>query len=237
LWKKIFEAANGKDGLSQAIETIPDVVITDVMMPEMDGMEMCIKIREDERTSHIPIIMLTAKADRQSKLAGLEMGADDYIIKPFDANELQSKVKNLIVRQHKMRERFNRVFFMDKEEIEVKNADRRFIQKSQEIINAEISNPNFDIDRFSQLLGISRMQLYRKLKGLANQSPSEFIRNLRLKYSLLLLDGGYENITQISLHVGFNSPSYYSMCFRKLYGISPKEYATGKKANPADEVK
>jgi signal transduction histidine kinase/DNA-binding response OmpR family regulator len=234
---QIHEAENGKQGISQAIKTIPDVVITDVMMPEMDGMEMCRNMREDERTSHIPIIMLTAKADRQSKLAGLEMGADDYIIKPFDANELHSKVKNLIVRQNKMRERFNRAFFMNKEEIEVKNADRRFIQKAQEILNAEISNPNFDIDRFSQRLGISRMQLYRKLKGLANQSPSEFIRNLRLKYSIFLLDEGYENITQIALHVGFNSPSYYSMCFRKLYGISPKEYTTGKKANPADEVK
>jgi len=207
-------------------------VITDVMMPKMDGMKMCSTLGNDERTSHIPVIMLTAKADRESKMEGLEAGVDDYIIKPFDANELQVKVKNLIERRNRMHKRFNRTFFIDEKKLDLKSADQRFMEKAEDIIRNHLSNPNFDLDTFSQLLGISRMQLYRKLQGLADQTPSEFIRNLKIKHSLILLDEGYDNISQIALHVGFNSPSYYSMCFRKLYGVSPREYVTRKKDNP-----
>ena len=226
---QIQEAENGKEGIAKATECIPDLVITDLMMPEMDGMEMCSRLKDDERTSHIPIIMLTAKADRESKLEGLETGADDYIIKPFDSNELQVRIKNLIMQRKKLQEQFNRNFFIDDRITELKSADERFLEKAKDIIENHISDPDFNIDSFSQHLGISRMQLYRKLQGMANQSPGEFIQKLRLKHSLILLSKGFDNIAQIAYQVGFSDSSYYARCFRKLYGVSPSEYANGQR--------
>jgi CheY-like chemotaxis protein/AraC-like DNA-binding protein len=228
---QVREAANGKVGFKKATECIPDLVISDLMMPEMDGMEMCRRLREDERTSHIPVIMLTARADRDSKLNGLETGADDYIIKPFDAAELQIRIKNLIAQRKKLQERFHRNYFIDDRITGLEDADERFLRKAKDIIDNHISDPGFNTESFSRYLGLSRSQLYRKLQGLADQSPGEFIRKLRLKHSLVLLDKGFDNIAQIAYQVGFSDPSYYARCFRKLYGVSPSEYAGGQR-NP-----
>jgi len=225
----ILEAENGREGLTHATESIPDLVITDLMMPQMDGMMMCNIIKNDERTSHIPVIMLTAKADRDSKLEGLDTGADDYIIKPFDAKELQVRVRNLIAQRKKLREKFSRDFFISDKKPEMTSADDRFIQKVKDIIEDHLTDTNFTIETFSQLVGMSSSQLYRKLQGIANLSPSKFIRNLRLKKSVFLLKEGYDNVAQIAYEVGFNDHSYYSKCFRELYGLTPSEYATGSK--------
>lgn len=228
----IIESGNGNDGFNRAIETIPDLIISDIMMPEMDGIEMCAKLKDDIRTSHIPIVLLTAKAGRDSKLEGLETGADDYIIKPFDAEELKIRVKNLIIQRKKLREKFHRDFFINEKIPQLTNADERFVQKAKTVIENHMTNPDFNTNSFSQRLGISRMQLYRKLRGFADQSPSEFIRNIRLKHSVILLKEGNDNITQIAYHVGFNDPTYYSTCFRELYGVPPSEYLAGNKDNP-----
>jgi YesN/AraC family two-component response regulator len=198
------------------------------MMPEMDGIEMCSRLKKDERTSHIPIIMLTAKADKQSKLEGLVTGADDYIIKPFDSNELQIRIRNLIAQRKRLQEQFNRNFFIDGRTTELGSADERFLEKAKDILDKHLSDPDFRVESLSRHLGISRMQLYRKLQGLANQSPGEFIQKLRLKHSLILLNDGYDNIAQIAYQVGFSDPSYYARCFRKLYGESPSEYTKGQ---------
>jgi YesN/AraC family two-component response regulator len=199
------------------------------MMPEMDGIEMCMTLKNDERTSHIPIILLTAKADKESKLEGLDTGVDDYIVKPFDSKELQIRINNLIKQRKRLQEQFNRNFFIDDRITELKSADVRFLEKAKDILDKHLSDPGFSVESLSRYLGLSRSQLYRKLEGMANQSPSEFIRKLRLKHSLILLDKGFDNIAQIAYQVGFSDPSYYAQCFRKLYGVSPSEYAKGQK--------
>jgi YesN/AraC family two-component response regulator len=199
------------------------------MMPEMDGMEMCRMLREDERTSHIPIIMLTARADRNSKLKGLQTGADNYLIKPFDSEELLIRIRNLIRQRKRLQDQFNRNYFMDERITGLPGADERFIVKAKDIIEKHLSDPEFHTEEFSLQMGMSRMQLYRKFKGLADQSPNEFIQKLRLKHSRILLDKGADNIAQIAYQVGFSDPSYFARSFRKLYGKSPSEYISGQR--------
>jgi YesN/AraC family two-component response regulator len=222
---QILEAENGLEGLNRAIEEIPDLVITDLMMPEMDGLEMCKRLKADEKTSHIPVIILTARAERASKLQGLESHADDYIIKPFDQEELKARVRNLIEQRRLLREKFKYDFFIKERGLDLKSTDERFIQKAIETVKSNLDDPDLNVNILSEKLGVSSTQLYRKIHGLTNQSPSEFIRNLRLQHSTLLLKKSYDNIAQIAYQVGFSNHSYFSKCFRELYGISPVEYA------------
>ncbi|KPL09260.1 MAG: hypothetical protein AMS26_23075, partial [Bacteroides sp. SM23_62] len=221
---QILEAENGLEGLDSAIEEIPDLVITDLMMPEMDGLEMCKRLKTDERTSHIPVIILTARADRASKLEGLESYADDYIIKPFDQEELKARARNLIEQRRLLREKFKYDFFIKERGLDLKSTDERFIQKAIETVESHLDDLDFNVKALSEKLGVGSMQLYRKIHGVTDQTPSEFIRNLRLQHSVLLLNKRYDNIAQIAYQVGFSSHSYYAKCFRELYGISPVEY-------------
>jgi signal transduction histidine kinase/DNA-binding response OmpR family regulator len=221
---EILEAENGKEGMDLARAYIPDLVISDLMMSEMDGMEMFRRLREDERTSHIPLIMLTSRADRESKLEGLLTGADEYITKPFDSEEVRIRIRNLIRQRERMQEQFNRAYFLENKNIRLQSADERFLAKAKDILEEHLSDPDFNVEKFSYQLGISRMQLHRKCKGLANQSPGEFIQKLRLKHSCILLNVGVDNIAQIAYQVGFSDPAYYARCFRRLYGLSPSEY-------------
>jgi signal transduction histidine kinase/DNA-binding response OmpR family regulator/ligand-binding sensor domain-containing protein len=222
---QILEAENGLEGLDRAIEEIPDLVITDLMMPEMDGLEMCKRLKADERTSHIPVIILTARAERASKLEGLESHVDDYIIKPFDQEELKTRARNLIEQRRLLREKFKYAFFLKERGLDLKSTDERFIKKAIDTVKSHLDDPDLNVNILSEKLGVSNTQLYRKIHGLTNQSPSEFIRNLRLQHSALLLNKNYDNIAQIAYQVGFSNHSYFSKCFRELYGISPVEYA------------
>lgn len=224
---QIHEAKNGSDGLNKIIEIIPDLVITDLMMPEMDGLEMCKRVKKDERTSHIPMIMVTAKADKESRIEGLETGVDGYLVKPFDADELKIRVRNMIEQQKRTREKLYKEFVFGDGYSEVKSAEERFLQKTIEHIRTHISDPGFNVRNLSRIMDISEMQLYRKLKGATNMSPGELIRNTRLKSSLVLLKQDYDNISQVAYQVGFSDHSYFSKCFRKLYGMTPKAYAEG----------
>ena len=230
---QLHEAGNGKTGLKIATDIIPDLVITDLMMPEMDGMEMCQKIKEDERTNHIPVIMLTAKADQQSKLKGLQTGADNYLIKPFDAEELKVRVKNLIDQRNKLREKFSSAFFAFNVQSDFRSADDQFLQKAAEIFNDHISDDQFTVEMFCSSLGMSNSQVNRKLQAITGLTPSLFIRNLRLRQSLVLLEKGYDNIARIAFEVGFSDHSYFSKCFREFYGTSPTEYKFGSHSDPA----
>jgi signal transduction histidine kinase/DNA-binding response OmpR family regulator/ligand-binding sensor domain-containing protein len=224
---QIFEASNGAEGLEKARVIIPELVITDLIMPLMDGMEMCRSLKQDERTSHIPVIMLTAKADQETKLESLETGADDYLVKPFDSSELIIRVKNLIEQRNRLRKKFSREFFLKDPFKEVKNTDESFLEKVSEIIKDHLADADFSVESFSRLAGMSSSQLYRKLNAIAGLSPSQFIRNLRLKHSLVLLRNENGNIAQIAYKVGFNDHAYFSKCFRELYGITPSEYVAG----------
>jgi signal transduction histidine kinase/DNA-binding response OmpR family regulator len=221
----VQEADNGKTGLEKALELLPDLVITDIRMPEMDGIELCRRLKEDERTSHIPVIMLTAKSSVESKLEGLEKGADDYLTKPFNIKELKLRVRNLISQMQKFRERYRKEFLLEPSAISVESADVKFLNRTREIIEEQLSDPEFSVEELGRSMAMSRMQLFRKIKSLTDQSPSEYIRTIRLKRAAQLIRSDYGNLAEITYEVGFNHPSYFAKCFRDLYGVAPSEYS------------
>ena len=184
---KVIEAANGNEGIKKAEEVIPDLIISDVMMPEMDGYRFCEHIKTKELTSHIPVILLTAKADRESKLTGLETGADDYLSKPFDADELKLIVRNRIEERRKMRERFSREITLEPKQISITSFDEKFLTKVLGIIEEHMDDELFSIDELSREASYSNMHFYRKIKALAGQTPSQFLRTIRLKRAAELL--------------------------------------------------
>jgi YesN/AraC family two-component response regulator len=222
---QIMEAENGKEGVKKASEIIPDLIVSDLMMPEMDGYMLCDKIKNKELTSHIPIILLTAKADRESKLTGLETGADDYLSKPFDADELKLIVRNRIEARNKMKERFSREITLEPREISITSFDEKFLQKVLSIIEAHMDDENFSIEQLSREVGYSNMHLYRKIKALAGQTPSQFLRTIRLKRAAALLSKESDNVTQIAYSVGFNSLSYFNKCFKEQFGVTPGKFS------------
>jgi CheY-like chemotaxis protein len=219
-------ASNGKEGLEKAYEIIPDLIISDVKMPGMDGIELCRTIKTDERTSHIPVILLTARSSIENKIEGLETGADDYITKPFQIAELMIRVNNLIEQREKLRKRFRQEIVLEPKEIAVTSADEKFLNRILGILEEHCGDENFSVDEFAKETGLSRMQLHRKLQALTDQSASEFIRNFRLKRAVKLLSGNLGNISEIAYEVGFSNPSYFAECFKNLFGFSPSEYHT-----------
>ncbi|MDQ4139563.1 MAG: ATP-binding protein [Bacteroidota bacterium] len=218
----VLEAKNGQEGLQLALEHIPDLVISDLMMPKMDGLELCTQLKALECTSHIPLILLTAKSTIENKLTGLEIGADEYITKPFHAKELVVRVKNLIEGRRKLREKYSRESNLLP--AGTSSVDEKFFQKALSIIEANVSNPEFDVEVFSKEIGMSRMQLHRKLTALTNQSPGEFIRTFRLKRAAQLLDKNCGNISEIAFSLGFSSLTYFTKCFKEQYGQTPSDY-------------
>jgi signal transduction histidine kinase/DNA-binding response OmpR family regulator len=220
----IQEAIDGIAGLKRATETIPDLIITDLMMPRMDGVELCERLKNDESTSHIPIIMLTAKVTLEDKITGFLTGADDYISKPFHMAELKARVSNLIEQRKKLRERFGREVTLKPGEISITPLDEQFLNRAIEVIEKNMDDEAFGLTEFREKMNITRSTLFRKLQALTNMSPTEFIRNIRLKRAADLLTKGFGNVTQVSLEVGFNNLSYFNRSFKKLYGVSPLEY-------------
>lgn len=221
----LLEADEGEKALKIAIENIPDIIISDVMMPKMDGFELTEALKQNEATSFIPIILLTAKTSDESKLKGLQIEADDYLTKPFNHDILKTKVQQLIEVRHKLRERYSKELILKPTDITITSADEKFIERLQNVLDQELSNPNFSIDDFSKTVGMSRMQLHRKLKSLLGVSASEFLRNERLKAASILLKKGNINISEIAYSVGFNDVSYFSKSFKDLFGKTPSEYA------------
>ncbi len=221
----IIEASNGKEGVEKAKEVVPDLIISDVMMPEMDGYKLCELIKTNEFTSHIPVILLTAKADQQSRLTGLEYRADDYLLKPFDGDELRLIVRNHIEQKQKMREKFSREITLEPAQISVSSLDEKFLQKVLALIEAHMEDDSFSIEDFSQEAGYSRMQFYRKIKALAGQGPSQFVRTIRLKRAAQLLSQKSDNVTQIAYSVGFRSLAYFNKCFKEQFGLTPGQYS------------
>ena len=217
-------AENGKRGVEIAKKIIPDIIISDLMMPEMDGIELSEEIRKDEKTSHIPIIILTAKSDRETKLTGLETGADDFLTKPFDNKELSMRVNNLISQRKLLQEKYAKKITLSPTEVDLKSPDELFIQKALQIVNNNLSNSEFTVEQFQKEMGMSRMQLHRKLKSLTNFSASEFIRDLRLQRASSLLAINGINITEVAYSCGFNSTSYFTRCFKEKFGVIPSKH-------------
>jgi signal transduction histidine kinase/DNA-binding response OmpR family regulator/ligand-binding sensor domain-containing protein len=224
----IIEAIDGVAGLKKATELIPDIIITDLMMPRMDGMELCDQLKNDERTSHIPVIMLTAKITLEDKIHGLKTGADDYIPKPFQMAELKARVANLIEQRKKLRERFSREISLEPRDITITSLDERFLNRAIEIVEEHINDEKFELAEFREEMNMSRSTLFRKLHALTDQSPTEFIRTIRLKRAASLLKQNFGNVTQVSIEAGFNNLSYFNRSFKKLFGVAPMEYMKTK---------
>jgi signal transduction histidine kinase/DNA-binding response OmpR family regulator/ligand-binding sensor domain-containing protein len=223
---QILVAENGRIGLSRAIEQIPDLVISDLMMPEMNGMEMCKRLKADERTNHIPIVMLTAIADRGSKLEGLETGADDYIIKPFDAEELRLRVKNLVEQRRRLREKFKKEFAHDPEteEDDPQSVQDQLLAKIFRVFDQHIDNSEFSMGQLAGELNVSRAQLFRKVAAITDHSPHALLQNIRLKKAAGLFRSGHNHVAQVMHMVGFNSQSHFGKCFSDLYGKTPSQF-------------
>lgn len=224
---RILTAENGKSGFEQAIGSIPDLVITDLMMPVMDGMELCRLIKVDDRTGHIPVIMLTARADRDSRLKGLKTGADDYIIKPFDAEELRVRISNLIEQRKKLREKFRKEFFtLEMKAIPIRENDQ-LIDKLLSLIEEYYSDFGFSVDEMCEKLNMGRTVFFKKVHALTDESPNEILRMYRMKKAAEMLRSGNKNITTVMYEVGFQSTSHFANSFKKYYGLNPSEYRDG----------
>jgi DNA-binding response OmpR family regulator/nitrogen-specific signal transduction histidine kinase len=219
----VLEASDGLEGIEKARETVPDLVLSDVMMPKKDGYELCRTLKSDERTSHIPVILLTAKAASENKLEGLETGADDYLIKPFEPKELQVRIKNLIELRRKLRERFKTSVPLKPGEVAVTSMDDVFLKRVIVAVEQHMGEEHFHTDDLAREVGLSRVQLHRKLTALTNQPPGDFIRYLRLHRAMELIEKNAGTISEIAYVVGFNDPSYFSKCFHKQFGKAPVE--------------
>ena len=225
----ITKAVNGVEGLEMAKKSVPDLIISDVMMPKMDGYELCDKLKTDETTDHIPIILLTAKASQDSKLEGLKTGADAYLTKPFDEKELKIRIKNLIEIRKKLQKTHKNESFLKPKDVKVTSVQEKFLFKVKEIIEDNMDNDRFTIEELGDKLFMSRSQVHRKLKAITNQSATEFIRNYRLHRAANLLKQESGNVTEIAYQVGFSSQAYFSRSFQKLFGVSPTEYKSSLK--------
>ena len=222
----VIEAEDGQKGFKRAIEHVPDLILSDVMMPKMDGFELCAKLKTDERTSHIPVILLTARASTESKLEGLETGADDFITKPFNPEELLVRIKNLIRQRNKLKERFRQEIRPEKQlpEPEPISMDQQFIRKAKKEVEDNLLKTDFNVEDFARNMALSRVQLHRKLKALVDQSATGFIRAIRLNKAaeLLIIKSG--TISEIAFDVGFNTLPYFTKCFQEYFGVTPSEY-------------
>jgi DNA-binding response OmpR family regulator len=195
------------------------------MMPgEIDGMELCRYLKNDKRTSHIPVVILTAKSADKDKISGLEHGADDYIIKPFSTDELLVRIRNLLKQRERLRKKYSNMIGVDWEEIPVTNLDDKFLKKVLEIISENMTDFNFNVSTLQGKMSLSREHIFRKLKALTGESPSSMIRVMRLKAAASMLENGEESITRIALQVGFTNPSYFSQCFKAYFGRRPSDY-------------
>ena len=219
----IHTASNGQLGIEKAIETLPDIIISDVMMPIKNGYEVCETLKEDERTSHIPIILLTAKAEQADKLAGLKYGADAYLTKPFDKEELIIRLEKLVTLRKKLQERFaNPSVLPLTSPIEQQQAI--FLKKLDTIVVEQLNNAAFSVPELAKSCQMSQTQVYRKLKALMGKTPSQFIRSIRLKKGKELLENSDWNIAEIAYEVGFTDPNYFSRTFQQEFGVSPRDF-------------
>lgn len=220
---RIIEASDGTRGVDIALEEIPDLVISDVMMPGKDGYELCAELKQDIKTSHIPIILLTAKSSPKDRITGLEQKADYYMGKPFIPKELLVSIDNLIEGRKKLRKRYERVQYLHPFELQIKSTDEQFIARLMGVLENHYSDPTLTVELLSKEIGMSRSQLYRKLHALTDESISKFIRNYRLQCAMEMLEKESGNISEICYEVGFNNLSYFNKCFLEYYGRTPTQ--------------
>ncbi len=220
----IVEASNGEEGLEQAKKTIPDVIITDVMMPKLNGISMVQALRNDEKTSHIPIIMLSGKATLEDKLIGLETGIEAYLTKPFSVKELKIIINNLIQQREQLRKKYQNKFVVSSEEIPLASVDQQFLEKAIQHIKDNLQNTDFGVEQLADKMCLSPSQLHRKLQALIDQAPGQLIRNIRLQQAAELIKKNTGSLADICFQTGFSDQPYFSRAFKNQFGCSPSAY-------------
>ncbi len=229
---KVETAADGAEGIKKAQDIIPDLIISDIIMPHTDGYELCRVLKKDVRTSHIPIILLTARGGDADVLKGLEIGADAYVTKPFNAKMLKARIKNLIELRNHFHTKIERQMVLEPGEIKVSSIDESFIKELQSAIEKNLSDPEFNVDRLAKQLYMSRATLYRKVHALTGQSTSRFIRSYRLKRAAQLLMANFGNVGEVALEAGFSNVSHFTQCFKKQFHQLPSEFSDSQGSAP-----
>ncbi len=221
---EVLEAKTGMEGWDVALKRLPEIIISDVMMPDMDGFDLCKKLKKDLRTSHIPVMLVTALGSRKHELEGLGCGADDYISKPFDLAILQTKIENILAIRQSLQQKYSGELLLQPKNVVLSSPDERFLQKAIEVIENNIGDPDLDIERYASEIGVSRMQLYRKLDALTGMTAKEFVRNIRLKRAAQLLVQKKMNVSEVAFAVGFRDISHFRKSFKQEFGMSATDY-------------
>jgi YesN/AraC family two-component response regulator len=221
-----LSAKNGEEGLNIANETIPDLIITDVLMPVMSGIELCKKLKNQVITSHIPIIILSAKTTTSQQIEGIEMGADVYMIKPFNIDVLKAQVQRLISFKQAIYSKYLKETSLIPQDSVTNKLDDEFMRKILSFIEGNLTNSDLNVDQLANCVSLSKVQTYRKVKAISGQSIVEFIRTVRLKKASQLILENHLNFSEIAFETGFSTPSYFSKCFHDHFGITPSEFAT-----------
>ena len=227
----VERALNGKDALQILAKKNIDIIVSDIMMPEMNGFQFCSSVKNNIEFSHIPVILLTAKNDLDSKLEGLSLGADAYIEKPFSYSHLLTQINSLLNNRKREREAFMQKPFLPVQQTGMTKADEEFLEKVVEVITDNITDPNFGVEKLSEMAFMSRSSLHRKITALTDLTPTDFIRVIRLKKAAEMIQEGRYRVGEICYLVGINSPSYFIKLFQKQFGMTPKEFEkqnTGK---------
>jgi DNA-binding response OmpR family regulator len=232
----IIEAVNGKDGWQKALALHPKLIVSDISMPEMNGLELCKKIRGDNRTASIPIILLTALIGQDDHLAGLNSGANDYLVKPFNFEILLSKIHGLLRIQQTYKKTYQKQVEIRAQDIVVVSEDEKFLKNALACIENNITNPNFSVEELSRHLNLSRVSLYKKLLTLTGKTPVDCIRTIRLKRAVQLLEKSKLSIANVAYEVGFNNAAYFAKVFREEFGMLPSEYLIEMRSKEKEET-
>ncbi|WP_242693372.1 hybrid sensor histidine kinase/response regulator transcription factor [Sabulibacter ruber] len=227
----VVEAKNGKEGWQKALAYQPDLILSDLMMPEMNGIDFCKKIKADARTTHIPFVLLTAQTAEEQKLQGLDIGANDYITKPFNFEMLLSRMSNLITQCQLLQKAYGKKISVQTSEVEIVSLDDKLIQKAIKVVEDNIDCPQFSVELMSRELGMSRVYLYKRIVALTGQTPMEFIRKIRLERAAQLLEKSQLTVAEVAYAVGFNNPRYFSKYFKEQYHMLPSVYAESKQSH------
>ncbi len=219
----VIKTTNSNNGLELIRKQLPDLVISDIMMPELNGIELCNKLKNDQLTSHIPIILLTAKVTQNQKQEGFETGADAYVTKPFNTETLKIRVSKLIETRAKLKQRFNEQPILTKT-LEVTSVEAEFMQRLKNVLDTHLVDPEFTTDAFGKYMHMSRTQLHRKLKAIVGMTTSEFMRSQRILLARNILKNQDMSVSEAAYMVGFNSVSYFIKCFKKIYSETPSQY-------------
>ncbi len=225
---QVFDAPDGEAAEKLAAEQNPDLIISDVMMPNVDGIELCRRIKTNMETSHIPIILLTARTSDDLKINGYSVGADSYMAKPFNMDMLRVRIRKLIEKQEMRKKDFQRSVEVNPASITITSLDEQIIKRALGCIENNMDNTSYNVEALSSDMGMSRMNLYRKLQSITGQTPTEFIRTIRLKRAAQLLESSQLTISEVADRVGFSSSSYFSKCFKEQFGMLPTQYQEEK---------